>query len=125
MTDALGEVTHYTYNGMGQVTSTSRANGLMTTNIYGTDGFLATTYDYSGSTGYRTNSYTYTNGLVLTHTDERGLTTTNTWDGLQRITKIAYTDGTFMNYVYSNLDLIRMVDRLGFTNSYTYDSMRR
>ena len=29
---------------------------------------------------YRTNAFTYTNGLVLTQTDERNLTVTNTWD---------------------------------------------
>ena len=125
MTNALREVTKYTYNLKEQLTSTTQPNNLVTTNIYGPDGFMATTYDYSGSTYYRTNSYTYTNGLVLTHTDERGLTTTNTWNALQKIARIDYPDGTSMIYTYSNLDLVRVVDRMKFTNSYAYDSMER
>jgi RHS repeat-associated protein len=125
MTNALHEVTQYTYNTRGQLSSVTRPNNLVTTNIYGADGFLATTYDYSGSTYYRTNSYTYTNGLVFTHTDERGLTTTNTWTALQKLARMDYPDGTSINYTYTNLDLIRVVDRMGFTNSYAYDSMER
>jgi RHS repeat-associated protein len=125
MTDALGETTAYTYNSNGQVTGITRPNGLVTTNIYGTDGFLATTIDYDGSTYYRTNTYTYANGLVATHTDERGLTTTNSWDNLQRLTKVAYPDGTSISYTYNNLDLVKVVDRMGFTNSFAYDCMRR
>jgi YD repeat-containing protein len=45
----------------------------------------------------RTNSYAYTNGLVLTHTDERGLTTTNYWDDLQRLTRVDYPNGSISN----------------------------
>ncbi len=74
---------------------------------------------------FRTNAFTYTNGLVLTHTDERGLTTTNTWDNLQRLTKVAFPDGTSTTYTYSNLDLVQITDRLGFVTSYVYNSIRQ
>jgi YD repeat-containing protein len=121
MTNALGEVTAYTYNSNEQVTSMTQPNGLLATNIYGADGFLAQKI----VVGFSTNSYTYTNGLVYTHTDERGLTTTNTWDALQRLVKVAYPDGTAIAYAYNKLDLASVVDRMGFTNSYAYNAVRQ
>jgi RHS repeat-associated protein len=62
---------------------------------------------------------------VQTHTDPRGLIVTNTYDNLQRLTNITFPDGTATNYTYSKLDLVKVVDRLGFTNSFGYDSVRR
>lgn len=121
MTNALGEIASYTYNTDKQVTSITQPNGLITTNIYGSDGFVKQTI----VVGYSTNSYAYINGLVYTHTDTRGLTTTNTWDALQRLAKVSYPDGTSISYVYSNLDLVQVVDRLGNMTSYAYDNMRR
>ncbi len=121
MTNALNEVTRYTYNANGQVTSIVQPNGQTTTNTYNAGGFLSQQIVAC----FSTNSYTYTNGLVLTHTDERGLTTTNTWDALQRLTKVSYPDVTFVSYLYSNLDLVRVVDRLGYTTGYAYDNMQR
>ena len=125
MTNALNEVTRYTYNANEQLTSIVQPNGQVTTNIYNTSGFLEQTI----VVGFSTNAYTYTNGLVLTHTDERGLTTTNSWDALQRLTKITYPDGTSVSYCYTNtsrpLDLVKVTDRMNFTTSYTYDTLRR
>ena len=129
MTNALGEITSYTYNGNEQVSSITRPTGWITTNLYDANGFLATTYDYAFVSGspvyYRTNSYTYTNGLVYSHTDERGLTVTNSWDALERLTNVLYPDGTHITYIYSNLDLAKVIDRLGYTNSYSYNSIRQ
>jgi YD repeat-containing protein len=94
----------------------------------GVNGFLATNYSYAVSGGstvyYGTNSYTYTNGLVYTHTDERGLTVTNAWDGLMRLTNAGYPDGT-ISYTYNILDLAEVVDRLGYSNTYGYNSIRQ
>ncbi|HYG22560.1 MAG TPA: cysteine peptidase family C39 domain-containing protein, partial [Verrucomicrobiae bacterium] len=127
-TNALGEVTSYTYVS-NRLTSTKLPSGLITTNIYGANGFIAVTYDYAVVAGtpvyYRTNAYTYTNGLVFTHTDERGLTVTNTWDKLQRLLSVKYSDGRSISYTYDKLDLVRIVDRMGFTNSFVYDNMQR
>ena len=94
---------------------------MVTTNIYGSDGYLAQQI----VAGFSTNSYTYTNGLVYTHTDERGLTVINTWDALERLTVVAYPDSTSISYTYSNLDLVQIVDRMGHTNSYGYNSIRQ
>ncbi len=120
-TNALGEVTRSTYNSNEQRTSTRLPSGFVTTNIYGTDGFIAQQI----AIGFSTNSFTYTNGLVYTHTDERGLTVTNTWDALQRLTKVSYPDGTSISYSYKNLDLAKVVDRLGHTTSYGYNAIRQ
>ena len=105
--DALNQETHYTYNTNFQITSVIRPTGLTTTNIYFTSGLdvgrLDTTIDLEIS---RTNSFTYSNGLVYTHIDERGLKTTNFWDNLQRLTGVLYPDGTTISNFYTNLDLI-------------------
>jgi YD repeat-containing protein len=125
LTNAVGYVTAYTYNSNQQLTSVSNATGLITTNIYNSSNRLSTSYSYAGSTYFGTNSYTYTNDLVYTHTDERGLTTTNSWDNLERLTNVAYPDGTHISYIYSNLDLMEIIDRLGSSNVYTYDQIER
>lgn len=119
--DALNELTTFTYDSSNRLTSITRPTGLVTTNIYGADDFLAQQIDI----GYATNSYTYSNDLVLTHTDQRGLSTTNTWDNLNRLTRTAFPDGTFIINIYNKLDLVQTMDRMGFTNSFGFDSMRR
>ena len=125
MTNAVGEVTYYTYDTAGRLASTKTPAGLTSTNIYfqtgGYTNWLQTTIDLEIG---RTNSYTYTNDLAYTHTDERGLTTTNYWDNLQRRTNVSDSLGT-IRYTYDKLDLVRVVDRMGFTNSFGYDAVRR
>jgi len=126
LTNALEEVTAFTYNGDGQLTSVKTPAGLTTTNLYYSsgdyEGWLDKTIDLEIN---RTNTYTYLDGLVYTHTDERGLTLTNTWDALQRLRRVDFPDGTFVTNAYNALDRIQTVDRMGFTNSFGYDSMRR
>lgn len=129
MTNAVGEVTTYAYDGNGLLTSTASPSGLVTTNIYDGNLRLVTAYSYSvvaGVTNYfDTNTYTWMNDLVLSHTDSRGLTTTNTWDALERLLKVTYPDGTYITNTYGRLDIIQTVDRMGFTNLYGYDGLDR
>jgi RHS repeat-associated protein len=124
-TNAVGDVTSYTYDGAGRLTGTHTAAGLTTMNIYPTTGaytnFVQQVIDLEIN---RTNSYTWNNDLMATHTDERGLTTTYTYDNLQRITNNSDSRGQ-ITYVNSNLDLVTVIDRMGFTNSFTYDQVRR
>ena len=61
---------------------------------------------------------------MYTHTDERGLTTTNLYDSLNRLTNSANPLGA-ISYVYNKLDLVQVVDRMGFTTSFAYDAVRR
>lgn len=125
-TNAVGEVTEYTYDTPGRLIRTKTPAGLTTTNIFLPSGdypnFVAQVIDLEIN---RTNSYTYLNNLVATHTDERSLTTTNFWDALQRLRRVSYPDGTYITNSYGRLDLTQRVDRLGFVNSYTYDAVRR
>ena len=128
VTNVLGEITRFTYNADGQPTGISRPGGLVTTNLCFTSGdytgWLERTIDLVGGVPQRTNSFTYTNGLVHTHTDERGSVTTHTWDALGRLTSASDGLGTVSN-IYDKLDLVRTVDRMGFTNGFRYDAMRR
>ncbi|MGA2751118.1 MAG: hypothetical protein ABSG59_20310, partial [Verrucomicrobiota bacterium] len=124
-TNAMGDVTSYTRNTNQQLTSVTEPTGLVTTNIYNASNRLSMTYSYTNGVYFGTNSYTYTNDLVYAHTDERNLTTTNSWDNLERLIKVAYPDGTSSVYTYSNLDLVQVVDRLGKTNSFAYDVIER
>ena len=112
--DALNQETRYTYNASRQLTSRKGSGGLTTTNIYfpsgSSLGHLDKTIDLEIK---RTNSYTYLNGLVYSHTDERGLTVTNYWDNLQRLTGEKYPDGTTTSNRYTALDVTARKDRLG------------
>jgi RHS repeat-associated protein len=125
MTNAAGYVTSYTYNANQQLTSETEPTGLVITNIYNNSNRLSITYKYNNGAFFGTNTYTYTNDLIYTHTDERGLTTANGWDNLERLTNVSYPDGTQVIYVYSNLDLVEVADRLGFSNTFAYDRIER
>src|SRR6266542_2292981 len=114
--NALNEATDYTYNANHHITSVVRTSGRTNTNYYiatqDDTNRLQKTIDLEIS---RTNSYTYyANGLIYSHTDERGLTVTNYWDNLQRLTGMAYPDGTTTSTIYTALDLTAAKDRLGY-----------
>ena len=119
--DALKEPTIFVYNGNQQLASVTWPTELVTTNIYGSDGFIAQQIDV----GFATNAFTYANDLVFTHTDPRGLTVTNMWDNLQHLKQIAYPDGTSVSYTYNKLDLVQVLDRMGFSNSFAYNTQRQ
>ena len=120
--DALGEVTVYTYDDRARLTSIKSPSDLTTTNLYGADYYLSQTIDVEVG---RSNSYTWSNALVYAHTDERGLRVTNTWDGLNRLVKTLYPDGTSVTNVYDRLDLVTTIDRMGFTNRHKYNGFRQ
>jgi RHS repeat-associated protein len=124
--DALVQETVFKYNAYGQVTYIHRPTGLTTTNLYGAAGNalnrLTNTVDLEIS---RTNSYAYyVSGQVSTHTDERGLTTTNFWDTLLRLTGVAYPDGAISN-VYTLLDITATKDKLGHMRHFGYNPIRQ
>src|SRR6185436_3741909 len=123
--DALNQATLFTYNASRQLTKIVRPSGLTTTNIYlsggSNPGRLDKTIDIEIA---RTNSYTYSNGLIASHTDERGLTTTSYWDSLQRLVGVAYPNGTISNR-FTLLDLASTKDRLGQWTYFGYNAIRQ
>jgi RHS repeat-associated protein len=44
---------------------------------------------------------------------------------LQRLTRVAYSDGTTAIYTYNKLDLATIVDRMGFATGYGYNQIRQ
>jgi RHS repeat-associated protein len=124
-TNAVGDVTYFTFDAQGRLVNTLTPAGLNRTNIYfpsgGYSNWVQTAIDLEIN---RTNSYTYTNDLVYTHTDERGLTTTFVYDNLQRPLSAADSRGT-VSYTYDRLDLAQVVDRMGYVTSYGHDALRR
>ncbi|HEX5221928.1 MAG TPA: hypothetical protein VFZ59_20365, partial [Verrucomicrobiae bacterium] len=124
--DALNQETKFTYNASRQLTSIHTPGGLTTTNIYFTSGDaedrLQKTIDLEIN---RTNSYTYSGDLVYSHTDERGLTVTNYWDGLSRLTGRKYPDGTTTSNIYTALDITATKDRMGFWSYAAYNGIRQ
>ncbi|MGH7953326.1 MAG: hypothetical protein ACREFE_15630, partial [Limisphaerales bacterium] len=120
ITNAAGYVTSLTYDGDNRLTSVHLPSGLTTTNIYDSTGFLSKTIDLQIG---RTNSYTYTNGLVRTWTNERGLVTTYTWDKLNRMTLQSDQEGYISN-IYTRLDLTATRDKLGNWTYLGYDPLQ-
>ena len=120
ITNAIGYVTSLTYDGSNRVTSVHSPAGLTTTNTYNSTGFLTKTIDVEIG---RTNSLTYTNGLVYTWQNERGLNVTNTWDKLQRLTSQTDQEGNIAN-VYTRLDLTATKDKLGNWTYFGYDPLQ-
>jgi YD repeat-containing protein len=118
--DALNQPTTFTYDNNRHMTSVTLATGLVITNLYGSDGFLAEQI----KAGIGTNLYTYSNALILTHTSTLGLITTNTWDNLQRLTSKKFPDGTFASNQYTLLDRTATRDRLGNWSRFGYDQLR-
>jgi len=123
--DALNQETLYTYSANRQLTSVKNPSQLTTTNVYFSSGTYADWLDRTIDLEIkRTNAYAYTNGLVLTHTDERGLTTTNYWDDLQRLTRIDYPNGSVSN-IYTYLDLTKTKDRMNNWTYFGYNAIRQ
>ena len=120
ITNAVGYVTSLTYDGSNRVTSVRTPAGLTTTNRYNSTGFLTNTIDLQIG---RTNSFTYTNGLVYVWQNERGLRITNTWDKLQRLVSQADREGCISN-VYTRLDLTATRDKLGNWTYLGYDPLQ-
>jgi len=124
--DALDQATRYTYNGYRQLTSLKTPAGLTTTNLYFTSGDALNRLDKTIDLEInRTNAYTYAGDLVYSHTDERGLTVTNYWDGLSRLTGRKFPDGTTLSNRYTALDLTATKDRLGYWAYTGYNGIRQ
>jgi YD repeat-containing protein len=113
LTNAVGDVITNTYDAQSRLTSTTTATGLTTTNIFFASGsytnWVQSNIDLQIG---RVNTWSYVNDLVSVHTNELNSVITNTYDYLQRLTSVSYSDGTHNSNIYTKLDLVEMVDRL-------------
>ena len=118
--DALNQPTLSSYNTNQQLLTVTLPTGLMVSNTYGTDNFVA----QQTAIGIATNSFIYLNDLVSNYTDARGLSVTESWDNLQRLTSIVFPDTTTISNQYTRLDRTATKDRLGNWTYFVYDSLR-
>ena len=118
--DALNQATTFIYNTNQQLVSVTLPTTLVISNIYGSDDFVTDRI----AVGFATNTLTHSNDLIALFTDPLGLTITNTWDNLQRLTSCSYPDGTYITNQYTRLDLTATKDRLGNWTYYGYDQIR-
>ena len=109
VTNAAGAVTEFVYNTYGQLTSVTNAKKDAITLSYDTNGFLT---NVVGSLPASRLSFTYDNmNRVRTVSDSQGYTVTNSYDYLDRLTRMDYPDGTSEVIVYNKLDAVMMKDR--------------
>ena len=129
VTDSAGQTTTYTYNAAGQVltiTTPPRAGiteNRTTTYVYDSNGYLqSVTWPGTGAT----TSYTYdVYGRVRTTSDSDNYTLAYDHDGLDRVTKVTYPDGTYDETIYGRLDAEKRRDRHGRWTQTFYDALRR
>ncbi len=120
LTDPIGYATTNFYNMRQQLTGIARANGLTTTNFYGTDGFLSRSVDVQSA---NVSTFSFTNGLLRTSTNSLGLVLKYSWDKLDRLTGVAFPDGTTISNTYNRLDLVGQKDRLNHWSYAIFDVM--
>jgi RHS repeat-associated protein len=120
-TDAESQSATNWYNSRQQLTASATASGLTTTYGYGPDGFLASILVNEIQA---TSRFKFIDGRLAIHTNELGLVTTFTYDGLDRMTSFAHSNGCVSN-IYSRLDLVAQKDKLGHWAYAGYDAMGR
>ena len=123
--DPSGGVVSYTYNSNG-LPSAITSNGSTVSISYDEAGNRTSLTDPDAGT----STYEYSaDGKVLSQTDARGIVTTNTYDNLQRLTKIEVGNTTIVNtYGSSGSDKLRLTNTK--TNNrlsldYSYDRLGR
>lgn len=142
ISNSAGQYVNYAYNGNHQITSITNAlnqvtalswnpnltgvqwpGGQSVSLTYGTNdyGRLQTISWSPSDRSFTINSYS--NGLPVSVTDDRGVTVTNTWDGLNRLTGTVFPDSTSISNIYSRLDVVGAKDRLGNWTHYGFDGL--
>ncbi len=121
--DYAGQRSTFTYNGLGEMTSAQRPDGVTTNYTYDSRGFLIQKA-IAGTTYQETYTYDSANRL-LTWTSTDGYTLTFRYDSLDRLTQITYPDGTVDQVVFNKLDVVAYQDRMGRVTTYAYDAADR
>lgn len=110
MKDALNNQTTYDYDGAGRLISETDPLG------------NTTTYGYDENSNRTTQTVKRTNAQGQLET----ITTTFTYDKLNRLTKTTFADGSFTQVEYNSMGQQRAtIDQLGHRTEFTYDDMGR
>jgi len=121
-TDKIGNITHYTYDQNGNRTSIVDAQNNVTFFSYNTYGLMDSITDANGNQ----TSFEYDlNGNLKKIIDANGHTVTYEYDGLDRLIKTTYPDGTTEINKYTQGILDYKIDRNGQKIDYGYDSLNR
>ena len=131
VTNALGVVTRYGYDAQGNRIAETNAFGAtiqtVTLNQYNEFGYLTNlidalshttsfTYDLNGNRLAQTTTRTTSNGTQT-------LTTTQTYDAANRVTRTVEPDGFTNRIAFNNIGKqAQTIDKLGRTNSFSYDA---
>ena len=121
LTNALNQVATLSWN--PNLTGVQWPSGQSVSLSYGTAdyGRLQTISWSPSGRSFTVNSYS--NGLPSSITDDRGLSLTATWDGLNRLTGIGYPGGSTVSNLYYRLDAVATKDRLNNWALYDYDGL--
>ena len=99
MRNALNQLTSFTYDSAGRVLSQTDANGLVTAYTYDARGRMLTT-----TRGSEVTTMTYTpNGQLATLTLPNGYAVTSTYDAAQRLIAVADNRGANASYVLDGM----------------------
>ncbi|MCY0939522.1 LamG-like jellyroll fold domain-containing protein [Streptomyces sp. H34-S4] len=127
VTDPLGGVTNFDYDGLGRTTDSTDATGRKTTTAYDVLGKPTTVTDFgTGTTALRTVSSTYdADGNVTASTSATGSRRTYTYDALGRMTKqtepVTATDSITTTFGYDAAgNRTRLTDGRGKATYYTF-----
>jgi RHS repeat-associated protein len=152
VSNSAGQYVNYGYNGSHQIIAITNALNQVTALSWDSSTHNLTSIQYPSSASIGLSYYslavptTSTSGLLqrITNapagrsftinnyqagnpsgiTDDRGLTVTNTWDGLNRPTSMVFPDGTSISNVYYRLDLVATKDRLTNWTYFGFDGLQ-
>ena len=125
-TDAAGQATTMTYNSNGQLHTVTNPLNKITTLNYDSGSRLSSVIGPLSANP--TVSFGYdpvVTTRVKTVTDIDNNTKTYDFDNLDRVTKVAYSDGTYESITYKYLDPEWIRDRLGRWTRVSYNSLRQ
>ncbi len=141
VTDGNGNTTHYGYDGKGNLTSTTYADGTVESVAYDPVGNVltstdrmrqATHYTHDAAGNILTESFADGTQSVFTYDAHENLTSATdasgptilTYDANDRLTQITYASGRYLKYSYDAAGRrTQMVDQTGFTVNYGYDAV--
>lgn len=112
----------YTYDGRGQLTSVTDPRNVVTS--YTVNGFGDVTVQASPDAGTTTTTYDEAGNLKIS-TDAKGQSATRQYDGLNRIVKIIYSDGSVISFNYdqgaNSVGRLSSIEDSSGKTEYSYD----